>query len=143
MIYIQFENETEVRAFVNFIHYNPLDPNEGLGKTADELSLTGVLIEALPQLEKHDGKDAKLYFNPQTKELWYEYVDSPLPENDRIAQLEQNMKALMLSATDQYEQTLAIEDKTKATMLATTDLFEQTLELDSRIEALENANEAT
>ncbi|GED71162.1 hypothetical protein BRE01_48640 [Brevibacillus reuszeri] len=88
MVYIQFEKETEARALVTFIHYKPLDPNEGLGKTADELSLTGVFIDALPQRERPLGKDAKLYFNPQTKETWYEYVDIPLPDNERITQVE-------------------------------------------------------
>ncbi|GED70929.1 hypothetical protein BRE01_46310 [Brevibacillus reuszeri] len=88
MIYIQFEKETETRALVTFIHYNPLDPSEGLGKTADELSVTGILIESLPQAERKEGKDAKLYFNPQTKEAWYEYVDHPRPEADRITQVE-------------------------------------------------------
>ena len=102
-----------------------------------------MLVKDLPIEEDVTGKRAVLHVNPQTKELWYEYVDLPLPENERIAQLEQYMKALMLSATDQFEQTLAIEEKTKTTMLATTDLFEQNLELDSRIAALENANEAT
>ncbi|MED1784226.1 hypothetical protein P4V43_20605 [Brevibacillus fortis] len=88
MIYIQFEKETDVRAFVTFIHYNPLDPTEGLGKTQEELLQTGFLIEGLPEAERKTGKDAKLYFNPQTKEMWYEYVDVPAPMEERITQVE-------------------------------------------------------
>ncbi|MDO0943961.1 hypothetical protein QZ287_23460 [Brevibacillus laterosporus] len=88
MIYIEFVKESDVKSFVNLIHYNPFDSKEGLGKTEKQLRLTGALIESLPAREMQSGKDAMLYYNPQTSEVWYEYVDVSLPAEERIAQLE-------------------------------------------------------
>ncbi|KNB70140.1 hypothetical protein ADS79_27845 [Brevibacillus reuszeri] len=48
----------------------------------------GVIVEGLPEPQTPGGKGAVLYINPQTKELWYEYITLPIPEEDRIAQLE-------------------------------------------------------
>ncbi|MCM3143029.1 hypothetical protein [Brevibacillus sp. MER 51] len=109
MIYIQIEKETEAQAFVTFIHYNPLDPTEGLGKTQEELLRTGLLIEGLPAVERKAGKDAKLYFNPQTKELWYEYVDDvPSPLEDRLKKVENDISENKQANLDTQEAVLQL-----------------------------------
>ncbi|WP_289142451.1 hypothetical protein [uncultured Brevibacillus sp.] len=136
MIFVRLMEISEVKSMVTLVHHQPDLLNET--ERAD-----GFFVESIPEYVPQLGKTAELFYNPQTKEFYYEYRDVPTTESERIAQLEKNLKDLMLTATDQYEQTLEIEEKTKTTMLATTDLFEQNLELDSRIAALENANEAT
>lgn len=96
MIYIEYVPETDTKGLVNFIHYKPLDDIDGLGKTEEELSMTGVLVVSLPELEQREGHTAKLYINPQTKELWYEYLEVPKPETpeQKIQRLEQNITAM-------------------------------------------------
>lgn len=137
MIYVQFKSETETRAIVNFIHYKPFDPVDGMGKTKEQLEQTGAVLGTLPEQQAYEGKRPVLYINPQTKETWYEYVDIPLPTEERIAELEKLNKDLMLASTDLYEQNLALEEKNKTVMLATTDLYEQNIDLETRIKALE------
>lgn len=88
MIFIQFERITDTKALVTFTHFMPFDEIYGLGKTEQELLERGALVESEPQKEFHSDKQAMLFYNPQVNELFYEYVDIPLPENERIAQLE-------------------------------------------------------
>jgi hypothetical protein len=43
------------------------------------------------------GKKLMLYVNPVTKQAYYDYVDRPLNENEKIAQLEaQNAQMLLV-----------------------------------------------
>ena len=88
MIFIQFERITDTKALVTFTHFMPFDEIHGLGKTEQELLERGALVESEPQKEFHPDKQAMLFYNPQTKELWYEYATLPVPEEDRISQLE-------------------------------------------------------
>lgn len=81
---------------VNNIHYRPFDPQYGLGKTQEELEQDGILIESLTEPEDSPFKSAVLYCNPQTKEVWYEYEDRPLTEQERIEQLEQAILELTM-----------------------------------------------
>ncbi|MGG4499109.1 hypothetical protein [Brevibacillus reuszeri] len=62
----------------------------------------------MPQAERKEGKDAKLYFNPQSNEFWYEYVNIPLPDEDRIAQLEKENAELKKSNLDTQEAVLQL-----------------------------------
>ncbi|MGW9128940.1 hypothetical protein ACWGPW_28955 [Paenibacillus chitinolyticus] len=71
---------------VTFTIYQPFDEQNGLSKSKEELETHGILVAALPERE-HNGKSSVLYINPQTKALWYEYVDVNPPE-DRITKLE-------------------------------------------------------
>lgn len=61
---------------VSFIHYKPFDSKDGLGKTKEELEQEGVLVESVPKPENIEGRTPILHCNPETKELWYEYVVS-------------------------------------------------------------------
>lgn len=88
MAYI-FYDET---GFVNLIHYKPeLLP--------DEVKQEGYEVEVIPEPEEAEGKVAHLHFSPTTKELWYEYEDIPLTEEEllmqRVADLEAVVDALL------------------------------------------------
>ncbi|WP_289142337.1 hypothetical protein [uncultured Brevibacillus sp.] len=88
MIYVQFTKESDNKAHIEFIHYMPFDQVHGLGKTAQELLEKGALVESEPKKEFRPGKQAMLFYNTQVNELFYEYVDIPIPEEHGIAQLE-------------------------------------------------------
>ena len=46
----------------------------------------GYLVDNVPESEAIFGKEATLYFNPQTQELWYEYTDIPLTDAEELVQ---------------------------------------------------------
>lgn len=98
MIYLgDLQKVTDTKSKVGFVHFMPLDAESGLHKTIDELNTTGVLVEVLPQAEKIDGKNAVLCVNPQTKEIFYEYVDIPLtPEEEMRRKIEEQQKKIDL-----------------------------------------------
>lgn len=69
---------------VSLIHSQPFDAKNGLGKTQEQLEQEGILVEGIPELIQTDGKQAMLYYNPATKELWYEYDDIPKTEEELL-----------------------------------------------------------
>lgn len=77
MIFITFNQETKR---VENIHYKPFDEKYGLGKTQEELVKEGILVEFIPEPIQQEGKEAILYVNITTKELYYQYVDLPKSE---------------------------------------------------------------
>ncbi|MFO7153926.1 MAG: hypothetical protein DIU64_003055 [Caldicoprobacter oshimai] len=89
MIFIGDFTQDEKGLRVGFIHYMPFHPKYGLGKTEEELKQTGVLIDSIPEPEVREDKIPVLYYNPNTNSVYYEYEDSPLTEQERIAMLEQ------------------------------------------------------
>lgn len=89
---------TETKALVQGMHYDPFHPVDGFGKTQEELEAEGhIFVERsdIPEPE-NNGKAPRLYINPQTKEMWYEYEEIPkTPEElllERIAELEKTQK---------------------------------------------------
>ncbi|EMT54219.1 hypothetical protein I532_01395 [Brevibacillus borstelensis AK1] len=88
MNFIKFVKETETKAVVYFTHRMPFDEIYGL--TEEELS-KGILVEEVPDPEDN-GKEPTLYINPETLEMWYEYKDLPLTPEERINQLETQLK---------------------------------------------------
>lgn len=63
----------------------------------DELLAQGEFLDgAMPEPDYLPKKTYELYFNPTTKELWYEYKDAPpTPEelkDMRISQLEEQLR---------------------------------------------------
>ncbi|OAJ73534.1 hypothetical protein AYJ08_13965 [Brevibacillus sp. SKDU10] len=86
MIYIEHENSV-----VTFVHYMPFDEVNGLGKSSEELQTTGLLVDSIPQPEAN-GKIPKLFINPKTQELWYEYTDRPLSPEEEIVRLKAQLK---------------------------------------------------
>lgn len=56
--------------------------------------------ESIPPLpETKTGKNAVLYINLETNQLWYEYVDRPLTPEEELQQLKER-QALMQQALD-------------------------------------------
>ena len=81
MIYLMFSKESNI---VNFVHYQPFDIKNGLGKTEDELLEEGILVESLPETPPTmTGKSVVLKVNP----LRWEYIDRPLTREEKLQQL--------------------------------------------------------
>lgn len=80
-----YKAEAADRGKVTFVHYNP----ERL--SAQERAL-GISVDAVPEFDRLSGKSAVLYINPQTGDLWHEYVDIPTTQwvqrNEMIALME-------------------------------------------------------
>ncbi|MCC0639879.1 MULTISPECIES: hypothetical protein [unclassified Clostridioides] len=78
---------------VNLIHNMPFDKVNGLGKSAQELELNGVLVNEIVEAEQREGFASVMYVDKATKEITYEYVEIPLtPEQEvlkKIKELEQ------------------------------------------------------
>lgn len=92
MVYLgELKEISEGKYLPGMIHYMPFDEENGLGKTEDELSQEGILIEELPELETIENKIPVLYCNPTTKEVWYEQVDADIPPTPRETPLEQRV----------------------------------------------------
>ena len=74
---------------VTVIHYKP-------DQLSAEQKKAIILIEneALPKAENLTGKNAVLYVNPQTKELWYEYEDRPLTQEELLVEISQKLTTL-------------------------------------------------
>lgn len=75
MVFLKYEIETDVRAKVLLIHNYP-----------DELDVAfkaqGILVDSVPVPNAPTGKVPSLYINPKTNEMWYEYNDVPLSEQE-------------------------------------------------------------
>jgi hypothetical protein len=91
MIYFELNSDGSV----GLIHYQPFDPENGLGKTQDELLQTGFLVDSIPEATPQEGKTPILHFNSSNKTFYYDYVINPPSEIDRIAALEDAITALM------------------------------------------------
>ena len=81
MKWLFFKEETDSKAKVVLI-YNIEPPEELINKG------NYIMIESVPKAEQIAGKSALPYCNPQTGEFWYEYVDRPLTEKEKITELE-------------------------------------------------------
>jgi len=91
MPYLFYKQENENKAFVELIYYQQPESVQDV-----LLNYDGYLIkDEIPKEEYLVGKISKLYCNPQTGELWYEYVDRPLT-TDEIAnqKLQENEQRL-------------------------------------------------
>lgn len=77
--FVTFEVEGEGKAKVKLIHYFP----EMLSD--DELQ-EGILVDKslFFDAENIPYKTAVLYINPDTHNMWYEYVDRPLTSEEKI-----------------------------------------------------------
>jgi hypothetical protein len=61
---------------------------------SNEIKATGFIIEELPIMERIEGKDEVLYYNPATEEVWYEYEIPAISPSDEIAMLKAENKTL-------------------------------------------------
>jgi len=77
-MYLFYKKENENKAFVELIYYQQPESVQDV-----LLNYDGYLIkDEIPKEEYLVGKISKLYCNPQTGELWYEYVDRPLTSEE-------------------------------------------------------------
>lgn len=87
----------------SFIHNLPFDEVYGLGKTAEELKQTGILVESLPEAQPQEGQDAFLKYS-ETEGLYYEYVDRPpSPEEELDAIRDENAELMFRSAMQEMD----------------------------------------
>lgn len=81
------EASTE-RVKIDSIHYK----TERLSK---EQLAAAILVESLPEPENRRGMRAVLYANPQTKEVWYEYVERPPTDNEILQEINEKLDKLL------------------------------------------------
>lgn len=104
------------------IHYMPAMLMSELNKTQEELEQMGyIFVEELPQEDTPANHFSKLFYNPETKELWYEYEELPPPEPD-----EKDVKINALEAkVDNLE--LQLEEKEMTLMIAIAEAYEASI----------------
>lgn len=92
MNYIEINTNDEVVTK----HFFPLDEKLGYGKTKEELEKTGIFVESIPEPERIKGKDSVLKYDPNTKTLYYDYVENmEVIYKDRIETLEKQVADLL------------------------------------------------
>jgi hypothetical protein len=67
------EKVTDEKYKIGMIHNMPFDQIHGLRKTQEELETEGILVENIPPEQIQDNTVSTLYYNPLTKQAWYEY----------------------------------------------------------------------
>jgi hypothetical protein len=77
MNYLFYENETPTKAKVMLIYH--VEPPQELKNNGNYIT-----VAAMPEAEQQAGKTALPYCNPQTGEVWYEYVDRPLTPEEMV-----------------------------------------------------------
>lgn len=84
MIYIRTDGDNRII----FQNNQPFDPVLGMGETKENLEKTGHFIDSMPQPTIITGKRAIPYYNPETKKIWYNYVNSPISSHERLDEME-------------------------------------------------------
>lgn len=92
-IYIRVNNSN----IVTSIHHNPFDPTEGLNTPRSELEKEGYFVPSIPKAEILPGRRAVPKFNPEAKEVYYEYIPVPLSTEERLTAMEDMMNELLMS----------------------------------------------
>lgn len=106
MIYLGFDKITEQKARVYLRNYNPAE-------LSIEMVEKGVLVDEVPFDERLEGKSSTLFVNPQTKEMWYEYLDlskEPAAIESEIEEIKQENKMLKAQNNALSERADFIED---------------------------------
>lgn len=92
MNYLFFEKETETRAVVTLMyHVTPPPEFDGVPR---------IEVEEMPLPEPTFAKDAIMYANPTTGEVWFEYIDRPLTPQEENQRLKEKQE-LMQKALDE------------------------------------------
>lgn len=92
-VYIRVNNSNTITS----IHHNPFDPTEGLNTPRSELEKEGYFVSSIPKAEILPGRRAVPKFNPETKEVYYEYIPVPLSTDERLSAMEGMMNELLMS----------------------------------------------
>lgn len=83
--YLFYEKETEEVAKVVLI-YNVEPKNRSMYDGYIE-------VKSIPEEEVVQGKQALLYCNPKTEEIWYEYIDAPKDVREEFEELKNRTQA--------------------------------------------------
>ena len=85
---------------VECIHRAPFDPTNGLQMTRDELEKTGVFVDSVSDPEMREGYRAVAKYNSDTKSVYYDYVEVPLSNTERLTQLEEAFNEFIGATTE-------------------------------------------
>ena len=88
MIYLFTEPVSPTKAKVGVIHYRPDLLNE-------EQKARAIVVDSVPEAVQQKGKSAQLYINPQTKEMWFEYTDRPLTQEELLQDISDKLDTLI------------------------------------------------
>lgn len=93
MIYVSGEHISDSVIKVLFTHYMPLDPEHGLSK--DTIS-EGYLVDVTaPPPPEDNGKLSELYYNFNTNEFYYEYIE--VPKSPTLEEVNEKLDLIMQS----------------------------------------------
>ena len=105
MIFIEYgERLAEEKYATGTKYFMPLDRVYGLPYSLEEAENRGVFLDSIPEPQQIEGKTPVMYINPNTKEIYYEYVDYEEPVvidekaviNKRLEKLEEAINELIL-----------------------------------------------
>lgn len=82
---------------VTTIHHNPFDPTEGLNTPREELEKEGYFVSSIPKPEVIKGRRAIPRYNPDTQEVYYEYMEVPLSMDERLEAIEGMMNEILMN----------------------------------------------
>ena len=83
-IYIEVDENFRVTK----VHRMPFDPVNGMGYTREELERKGFFVEEIPEPSNQVGRRSVLMYNPDIKAVYYENINIPMSDKERIEQLE-------------------------------------------------------
>lgn len=92
MIYLEIDENGTIIFQNNFPFHNV----HGLKKTEEELLKTGYLVASVPEPEPIEGKVGMTRFNGT--DFYFEYLDIPLTDSDRLSQLELELGDILLES---------------------------------------------
>lgn len=107
---------------VQEVHYMPLDPVHGLGKTKKELEAEGgVFVESVPEPENRPGKAPVLKYS-EADGLYYVYIDRPLTQEEQLGSLQDENADLMFQNAMQDMSIATLQDENAELMFAIANL---------------------
>ena len=93
-IYIEVDKDFRVTK----VHRMPFDPNNGMGYTKEELDKRGFFVESIANPVNKTGMRSVMMYNPDKKEIYYDYVGIPMSNKERLQQLENAMDFIARNA---------------------------------------------
>lgn len=90
-IYIEIDSDFRVTK----IHRMPFDPVNGMGYSREELEKKGFFVKEVPAPVNRAGKRAVAMYNPDTKSIYYEYVNIPMSDKQRMELIENALNTMI------------------------------------------------
>ncbi|MBK5244279.1 MAG: hypothetical protein JJE18_04510 [Eubacteriaceae bacterium] len=92
---------------IDFIHYMPFDPVNGMGKTEEELLQVGFLVEEIPEPEQTEGMSSMMFYTAMNG-FWFDYEEIPkTPEQiqiEKVTELQTDLLNTKLAMAELVEQ---------------------------------------